>query len=167
MSLRRLAFLSALCLSAWPAAGQQHAALRLPQTPLVAATELFHAHEFTGLVLRGFDPISYFLEEGPRPGRRDLELIWGGVAWRFASEANRAAFQADPTAYAPQFGGYDAEAMSRGRIVDADPAIYLVRDGRLYLFRNDATRARFLADPAIAKESGEQWARLKDSLVQQ
>ena len=134
--------------------------------PLVGATEIYDFDETSGLALAGFDPVTYFLPEGPKPGRPELELVWSGVAWRFASQANRAAFAADPTAFAPRIGGYDAQAASLGRVVDGDPGLYLIRDGRLYLFRSDATRARFLADGSIAAKSEERWALLKTGLVQ-
>jgi YHS domain-containing protein len=133
--------------------------------PLVAMTEVFHVDEATGFALGGFDPVTYLLPEGPQPGRSPHELVWSGVAWRFASAANRAAFEASPTVYAPRLGGYDAEAMSRGRMVDANPTISIIRDGRLYLFRNDANRARFLADPAVGPRAEERWAGLKAGLV--
>jgi len=134
--------------------------------PLVGATELFHKDDATGLVLSGFDPVTYFLPEGPQAGAARHELIWNGVAWRFASAANRAAFEANPNVYAPRLGGYDAEAMARGRIVDADPMLYAVRDRRLYVFRSDANRARFMADPAIAQRAEDRWSELKGTLVQ-
>jgi hypothetical protein len=134
--------------------------------PVIGATEFYHSDEASGLAVGGLDPVTYFLPEGPKPGRADLEFLWSGVAWRFASAANRAAFEASPTSYAPRMGGYDAEAISRGRIVDANPRLYLVRDDRLYLFRNDASRARFLADEALAARSEASWQALAKGLVQ-
>jgi hypothetical protein len=131
----------------------------------VGAAEVFQQDPASGMALGGFDPVSYFLPEGPKPGRPELELIWGGVAWRFASEANRAAFEAAPTAYAPRVGGYDAQAASLGRIVDASPALYVISRSRLYLFRNDANRARFLSDEARALESETMWQQLRRGLV--
>jgi hypothetical protein len=152
------------CLAAFLAAPAVRAqAVDRPET--VGAAELYQQDTASGVALAGFDPVSYFLPEGPRPGRPDLELIWGGVAWRFASEANRAAFQATPTVYAPRVGGYDAQAASVGRIVDASPALYVISRSRLYLFRNDANRARFLSDETRALESETRWQQLRQGLV--
>lgn len=165
MSLRLAVFCS-LCLFglvlAAPAQGRGVAGW----PPLVGASELFQRDEQAGLALGGFDAVTYFLPEGPQPGRPELELLWSGVAWRFASAANRAAFEADPIAYAPRFGGHDAEAIGRGLIVDTVPDRYLIRGGRLYLFRNDANRARFLADETLAAKGEAQWEVLKNGLVQ-
>lgn len=137
-----------------------------PLPPVIGATEFFQSDPASGVALGGYDPVSYFLPEGPRPGKADHEFLWGGVAWRFSSEANRAAFEAAPRAFSPRFGGYDAEAVSRGRIVDARPELFVVKDGRLYLFRNDANRARFLADPAVAGRGEEAWSLLRDRFAQ-
>ena len=126
---------------------------------------MYQQDKGSGLALGGADPVSYFLPEGPRPGRPDLELVWSGVAWRFASQANRAAFESDPVSYAPRIGGYDALAASLGRIVDADPAIFFIGRQRLYLFRNEASRARFQADEGVAARSEERWSGLKGGLV--
>jgi hypothetical protein len=40
--------------------------------------------------------------------------VHGGVTYRFASAANRAAFLAEPGTYLPQYGGYCAYGMARG-----------------------------------------------------
>jgi hypothetical protein len=133
--------------------------------PVIGATELFVADGLSGVALDGFDPVSYFVGEGPKPGLPEHELVWGGVAWRFASAANREAFRRDPDAYAPRFGGYDAEAVARGLTVRANPWLSVVRADGLYLFRNDHDRARFVADPGIAAKAAERWASLKSSLV--
>jgi hypothetical protein len=100
--------------------------------------------ELSGLAVRGFDPVAYFDEGRPVAGKPDYEVIWHGAAWRFASAANRAAFLRDPQVYAPQAGGYDAQAALRGLFVDADPAFFAVNGGKLYLFRSALTREAFL-----------------------
>jgi hypothetical protein len=41
----------------------------------------------------------------------------------------------------------------------------VVRGGRLYLFRSDANRARFLADETLSARSEEQWSVLQQQLV--
>ena len=47
-------------------------------------------------------------------GSRALESEYNGATWRFASAANKAAFDAEPARYAPQYGGYCAWAVSEG-----------------------------------------------------
>lgn len=113
------------------------------------------------LTLNGFDPVSYFLEGGPFAGTGRFELTWGGRVWRFANDANRAAFRDDPAAYAPRLGGYDAAGIAEGRLVDADPLVFAVIGERLYLFRDAGRRARFLADPRLAAQAEAAWPGLR------
>ncbi|MCJ2134209.1 hypothetical protein MKK69_09100 [Methylobacterium sp. J-026] len=119
---------------------------------------------FALLTLNGFDPVSYFLEGGPTAGTGRFEVSWGGRVWRFANGANRAAFRDDPAAYAPRLGGYDAAGILEGRLVDADPLIFAVLGGRLYLFRDAVRRARFLADPGLAGQAEAAWPGLQGLL---
>jgi hypothetical protein len=134
--------------------------------PVLGVTELFAVDELSGVALYGFDPVSYFLGEGPKPGLADYETVWSGVAWRFASRANQEAFLRDPEVYAPRFGGYDATAVAKGLTVQANPWLSVVRSDGLYLFRSDHARARFVADKGIAEQAEERWAHLKGALVQ-
>lgn len=134
--------------------------------PVVGVAEVFALDDLSGVALYGFDPVTYFLGEGPKPGLPDHEIIWSGVAWRFASAANRDAFLDDPEAYAPRLGGYDASAVARGLTIRANPWLFAVRSDRLYLFRSDHGRARFLADEHIAEEAEARWPELKRELVQ-
>ena len=43
----------------------------------------------TGLVIRGYDPVAYFTEGRPVPGRSDLEVEYQGGKYLFVSPANR------------------------------------------------------------------------------
>ncbi|MDP4021520.1 YHS domain-containing (seleno)protein [Methylobacterium sp. NEAU 140] len=116
------------------------------------------------LALRGFDPVSYFLPDGPRPGSERFELTWGGRVWRFASGANRAAFRDAPEVYAPRFRGHDAAGVLDGRLVDADPAVFALIDGRLYLFRDAQRRARLAGEPGLARAAEAVWPSLRGLL---
>jgi len=90
-----------------------------------------------GIALAGRDPVSYFSAAHPAKGKTQYALKWKGAIWLFASHENLVAFEADPRAYAPQFGGWCSKAMENGgRKVAADPDVFAIRDGRLYLFRS-------------------------------
>lgn len=134
--------------------------------PVVGASETYRPDPRTGLALGGFDPVSYHLPGGPLGGRPEHEILWRGAAWRFASEANRQAFLAAPEAFAPRIGGRDAAAAASGLLSDADPGLFLVRDERLYLFRTEAARAAFAADPDMRLRAEEGWRALAGSLVE-
>jgi YHS domain-containing protein len=81
----------------------------------------------------GYDPVAYFTEGKPVEGRRDITHSWKGVTWRFVSEKNRDTFKANPEAYAPQYGGYCAWAVSQGYTAKGDPKHWKIVNGKLYL----------------------------------
>lgn len=133
--------------------------------PILGATELYVSDRRSGLALEGYDALSYQLDEQPRAGHPDHEYLWQGLAWRFASAANRAAFVRDPDAFAPRLGGYDAERLANDVPVAGDPRIFVLRGGKLYLFHTQESRRRFLADDLAGRaEAG--WQRLRPGLVQ-
>lgn len=133
--------------------------------PLVGVEQNSGRHAISGIALEGFDPVTYFLGGTPQPGARALEAVWRGMAWRFASEANRAAFLSRPQAYAPRLGGFDALAMGEGRLVEAGARVAAVVDGKLYLFHSRASRDAFLDDPQARDRAERVWQEQRAKLA--
>ncbi len=138
-----------------------------PAAPALAATtERIVADRLTGFAIGGFDPVAYFTDGKPVPGRAEFELSSAGVVWRFANEGNRAAFAANPEVYAPQFGGYDPIAIARGVSTAGHPEIWLISNSRLYLFYNATAREAFAANPDAARLAAEEkWPEVMRTLV--
>ena len=86
-----------------------------------------------GLAIRGYDPVAYFREGGPRQGKPEFSVRHGGATWRFASAEHKALFEADPERYLPAYGGFCAYGTSRGYLVKIEPEAWSIVDGRLYL----------------------------------
>lgn len=95
------------------------------EAPVVSAPE--------GLALGGYDAVAYFTEGAPVPGRPEHALRWRGAVWLFSGAETLLAFEMNPRAYAPRFGGYCAVALSEGRLAPGDPLVFAIVDGRLYL----------------------------------
>src|SRR3954471_20921041 len=72
--------------------------------PRASTTERIVVDQHTGLAIYGVDPVAYFTDRKPIPGRQDFEYRYAGAAWRFVNEGNRAAFAADPHVYMPRYG---------------------------------------------------------------
>ncbi len=129
------------------------AALRRPVLPLAAATAalvaLVLAHGsalavkqtggeyntlFAGLGGEGYDPVAYFTDGKAVAGKAEYEAVYGGVTWRFATAEHRDAFRADPSKYAPQYGGFCAWGVAQGKLFDVDPVDgWKIVDGKLYM----------------------------------
>lgn len=86
-----------------------------------------------GYALSGYDAVAYHTAGAPAEGSEDFAFEYNGVEWLFASAENRDLFAADPEAYAPAYDGHCAYAMANGRKVRADPEVWSIVDGRLYV----------------------------------
>ena len=107
-----------------------------------------------GLAARGYDVTAYFTERKPVEGSAAHQVQHKGATWRFASAEAQARFQANPAAYAPQFGGYCAWAVSQGYIAPGDPKQWKIVDGKLYLNANARAKELWEADQADAITRG-------------
>jgi YHS domain-containing protein len=116
------------------------------------------------LALKGYDPVAYFTEGRPVPGKAEYEYAWDEARYRFASAENMTLFTDEPDRYAPQFGASCAGGVSMGVKVEADPEAWLIHDGRLFVFSKAAARKKFQADPeAMAAAAHAKWQQLKDA----
>lgn len=113
------------------------------------------------LALKGYDPVAYFTEGRPTPGKAAFEYTWDEVRYRFASAQHMAMFRADPDRYAPQYEGSCAGAISLGLKIEANPENWLISDGRLFVFAGDQKRTSFSADKVAAADRN--WQLLKDA----
>jgi len=92
------------------------------------------AAENAPLAIKGYDPVAYFTIGGPVHGLPKIEYEWDEYRYRFSRPEHRELFKADPVRYAPQFANFCAMALSRGKIVEANPEYWLISEGKLYIF---------------------------------
>jgi YHS domain-containing protein len=118
-----------------------------PSAPLRAEPALpINTLESGGVAIKGTDPVAYFLEGRPVPGKPEHGLDWQGARFLFASAANQERFAADPERYAPVYGGYCAYGVSRGYLVKIEPEAWTIHEGRLFLNYDLAVRDTWLED---------------------
>jgi len=125
----------------------------------VAAIEPPHGEVYveadSNLAIRGADPVAYFTESAAVAGKAEYEHEWNGATWRFSSAENMNAFKANPEAYAPQYGGYCAKAMSEGNLASIDPRAWKIVEGKLYLNYSADVQTQWLQDVAGNIEKAE------------
>ncbi|MGE5893910.1 MAG: YHS domain-containing (seleno)protein [bacterium] len=116
----------------------------------------------TGFVIRGYDPVAYFTEGRPVPGRADLSAEYKGGTYLFANAANRNAFKANPEKYVPQYGGYCAYGVAVGKKFDIDPSSWRIVDGKLYFNLNPVILEKWSADTkGYIHKSEENWPKIR------
>jgi YHS domain-containing protein len=113
------------------------------------------------VALKGYDPVSYFTDGKPEKGSQDFTFAFDDTTYWFKSAEHRDKFAADPEKYAPQFDGYCAMQLSRGIKTEADPEVWTITDGKLYLFSKKFAIPKFAEAPAaIAAKAGENFRQL-------
>ena len=94
--------------------------------------------------LRGLDPVA-LCGGDELPGRTDSTAEYEGRIYRFASDANRDRFVAEPARYAIQLGGACARMGPLSGL--GDPDRFLVHDEHIFIFASDGCRSGFQSDP--------------------
>jgi YHS domain-containing protein len=112
--------------------------------PAMAASPEVYAEG--GIAVDGSDVVTYFTQGAPVAGDEAITFDYMGATWRFSTQENRDLFADDPAAYAPQYGGYCAYAVSQGYTAPTVPEAWTVVDGKLYLNFSTSVRRRWERD---------------------
>ena len=107
--------------------------------------------------LRGHDPVAYFTEGRPVKGSADLNYDFDDARYLFSSQKNRERFAASPDRYTPQYSGLCATGMALGAKAVADPTVWKIVDGKLYVFSSPHAREKFEQDPSLLAKSQQNW----------
>ena len=115
----------------------------------------------TGLAVHGYDVVAYFTIGRPMSGRAKYSAVYKDATYRFASKENLGTFKANPTKYAPQYGGYCAYGVSVGAKFDGDPRLWRIVDGKLYLNLNEKIQKTWERDiPGNIKKADRNWKKI-------
>jgi opacity protein-like surface antigen len=133
----------------------------LASSALAAGVELNASS--TGLALQGYDPVAYFTEGEATPGDWRITANYQDATYRFSSEEHKAAFEADPDAYLPEYGGYCAFGAAMGFKFDGDPEQWRIVDGELYLNISADIQERWLQNvPGYIEQADANWPTIVD-----
>lgn len=125
------------------------------------AKDPVYTGRFSDDAVDGYDPVAYFTEGKPVEGSDEYTYDYNGAEWKFSSQSNLDAFKADPNAYAPQYGGYCAWAMAKGRFASGDPDNWTIVDGKLYLNYSDSVQRKWEKDiPGFIEKADAQWPQI-------
>lgn len=132
------------------------------------AAEPVQTGRFSNTAISGYDAVAYFRDGKPVKGVKAFSTSYQGAQWRFSSADNLAAFEADPAAYAPQYGGYCAWAVAQDYTAPGNPKNWAIVDGRLYLNYNDDIQSRWQKDiPGFIAKGNANWPNvLKEGVLE-
>lgn len=102
---------------------------------------------FAGIGMKGYDPVAYFEDGKATQGNPDITASDGALTWHFSSEAHKAAFEANPNRYQPQYGGFCSWGVANGKLFEVDPENgWVIINDKLYVTFNADIKAVFVAD---------------------
>ena len=134
----------------------QHLALALALAGFPGAASL--AQE-KAPAIDGYDPVAYFTEKKPVQGKSTISHDWDEKRYLFSSAKHRDLFAASPERYEPQFGGLCAGGVSHSKKNKADPTIWRIIDGKLYVFSKQMPNEETFAK--VAAVANTKWKDIK------
>ena len=118
------------------------AACAVPLTPLWAGAKPIAVND-AGVAIDAYDTTAYWRKSAAYSGDKQHVVMWRDTPWHFASAEEAAIFAAAPETFTPKFGGFCTRAMSFKKIVNGDPEIWRIYQGKLYLFAQPVGSKKF------------------------
>ncbi len=120
-----------------------------------------YTHSIPGV--NGYDPVAYFADGKPVKGNGYHVADYEGVIYVFANKKNRKMFEANPEKYIPAYGGYCAYGVAVGKKFIADPEVWRIENGKLYLNLDTDIQNKWLKDiPGYIKKANSNWMIIKN-----
>lgn len=109
--------------------------------------------------LHGYCPVCYLDMGRAVKGDPKFSVVHEGRRYVFANAEAKKMFESSRAKYQVACDGSCATAASMGKTMKADPTLFSVHEGRLYLFSSPEAKKMFDASPAeMAKQADSRWA---------
>jgi hypothetical protein len=134
----------------------------------VYAAEPVSTGWLNGVAIGGKDTVSYYSADAKAShqvveGHSGFTVQYLGASWRFASKASADRFAASPAAYAPQYNGHCANALSMGEgLIPTSGAVWEFFGDKLHLFYAERGRQRWLTGDwqAFRQQADKAWQEI-------
>jgi YHS domain-containing protein len=111
-----------------------------------------------GVILQGFDAVSYFTDSKAQQGDAKYEARYNGATYWFSSDDHATMFKDHPEMFAPQYGAFCGYAMSLNKLRPIDPTIFQIVDGKLILQHTQDAYKQFNKDvPGNVAKANANW----------
>jgi len=116
-----------------------------------------------GVAIQGYDPVAFFIQNKPVKGTAEFQSGYKGATYYFASSEDKAAFDAAPAKYEPQFGGYCAYGVSQGHLAPVKIEAFQIVNGRLLMQYDLDVKGTFNKDQAgNLQKADKNWPGLEE-----
>ena len=131
----------------------------------VLSLQAFSAQQYlvNTVGINGYDLVTYQTEKRPLRGNGNYVAVHDGVTYLFSSEENKQTFEKNPEKYLPAYGGWCAFGVSVGKKFSADPEVWEIVDGKLYLNLDPGIKVMWRQDiPGNIAKADKNWPKIKD-----
>ena len=112
------------------------------------------------VAIKGYDTVAYFTIGQPTKGNLEFAFSWNDTQWYFANARHRDLFATKPERYAPQFKGFCAAALTKGKVKVTNPEAWAIIGGKLYLSSSKEFMRKFQQNQAEnVKRAEAAWAK--------
>jgi len=130
---------------------------------LTAASAFAGNFTYSNVGAGGYDVVAYHTEGTAKAGTGWHVASHLGTTYLFSSKKNRKLFAKNPEKYLPEYGGYCAYGLSVGKKFYADPTVWKVVDGRLFLNLDNKIQKKFEKDlSGNIHKADANWPKVKD-----
>jgi YHS domain-containing protein len=116
-------------------------------TSVSAQTKSLQNLDKSSVAIQDYDPVAFFTQGKPVLGNPQFESTFHGAHYRFVSAEDKSAFDANPAKYEPQFGGFCAFAVSKGKTAPVKVEAFMIVNGRLLMQYDLDVKQKFQKDP--------------------
>lgn len=113
---------------------------------LVASNAFSGEYTISSVGAGGYDVVAYHTQNKAIRGTGFHVAQHMGIPYLFSSKTNRDKFMDHPDRYLPEFGGFCAFGASVGKKIYADPTVWKIVDGKLYLNVDSKIQKKFERD---------------------
>jgi len=118
------------------------AGIMLTPVAASAASDPVYTSWRNNVAAEGYDVVTFFSGK-PQEGKPEFTTHYQGADWFFFTQANKDLFLTNPELFAPQYGGYCAWAVAKGKLAKGSPKHWSVEDGKLYINFNARIKRRW------------------------
>jgi len=105
----------------------------------------------------GYCPISYLTEGKAVKGKKEFAQEFRGKIYYLSSAKAVKILKEKGADAMPQYEGNCAEGVSRGKSFPADPKIFAVFLGKVYLFYDEASKEKFMSKATTLVDEADRW----------
>ena len=113
--------------------------------------------------VEGYDLVTYHTSKRPLRGNGNNAAEYKGTTYLFTSEENRNEFEKNPEKYLPAYGGWCAYGVAVGKKFTADPEVWEIVNGKLYLNLDNSIKNLWIKDTTgYIKKADDNWTMIRD-----